>query len=279
MQIPILTYHHILSPDAMDREILNSPFVISTDQFQKQMKFLYLNQYKVINFDRLHKLLNNGNNHQFKQTWSKFVLITFDDGWKDNYEYAFPILKSFGFAATFFVITGKIGLQEFLSWDELAEMHKDGMQIESHTHSHNPLELLPDSKIQWELEHSKALLEDHLYKKVRFISFPHGSYNQKVIGAAKDSRYIACGTSNTGYIKRSSQLHVLPRIMIRKHYGISEFKKFCECRIGYIMKSMFIQRTKNRFKDIIGLKNYMILHSKIYHTRMPDFEIVEEKKL
>jgi len=279
MQIPILTYHHVLSPDAASGSgTFNSPFVVSPDQFREQMRYLYLENYQVIDFDRLYELLNERGPTPFKQLHSKFILISFDDGWKDNYEYAFPILKSFGFTATFFVVTGKIGSREFMSWNELAEMQEQGMQIESHTHSHYPLELLTDSKIQWELEHSKAVLEDHLNKRVKFVSFPHGSYTQKVISAAKYNRYGACGTSNPGYVKPSSLPYTLPRIMIRKHYGISEFRKFCECRIGHILKSVFIQQTKNRFKDIIGLENYMTLHSKIYHTRMPDFEIIEGEK-
>lgn len=279
MQIPILTYHHVLPPDAAgDSEILNSPFVVSTGQFREQMRYLYLENYQVINLDGLYKFLKNGNGNQLKQVHSKFILITFDDGWKDNYEYAFPILKSFGFTATFFVITGKIGSWEFMSWNELAEMQEQGMHIESHTHSHHPLELLPDSKIQWELAHSRAILEGRLNKNVKFVSFPHGSYNKNVLNAAASNCYYACGTSNLGYVKPSSRLHALPRIMLRKHHNIAEFKKFCECRTGHILKSVLIQQAKNRVKDIIGLKNYMILHSKIYRTRMPDFEILEGEK-
>ena len=218
-KIPILAYHHVLPANAkVDESILNSPFTISDSEFYKQMLFLSQKGYTPISLDLLI--------HQKEKQAHKWpIVITFDDGWIDNFEYAFPILKSFNVPATFFVITSYIDSAGCMSREQLLEIQQSGMQIESHAHTHTPLELLSNAEMQWEVTHSKKLLEKNLESQVKFISFPHGSYNKTVLQAAKNSDYLGCGTSNFGYAVTSSQMYKLPRILIRKNHDISQFAK------------------------------------------------------
>ena len=178
IKVPILAYHHVLPANAkVDESILNSPFTISDSEFYKQMLFLSQSGYKPISLNQLLRTTNEKLQNKFDH--NKLIVITFDDGWVDNFEYAFPILKSFNIPATFFVITSYIGSAGCMSQDQLLAMQQSGMQIESHAHTHTPLELLSNSEIQWEVTHSKKLLEKNLEKQVKFMSFPHGSYNKK----------------------------------------------------------------------------------------------------
>lgn len=253
MKIPILAYHHVLPANAkVDESILNSPFTISDSEFYKQMLFLSQNGYAPINLDQLIQ-------PKEQQVHKRPIVITFDDGWVDNFEVAFPILKSFNVWATFFIITSYIDSAGCMSREQLLEMQRSGMQIESHAHTHTPLELLSNAEMQWEVTHSKKVLEKNIEGQVNFISFPHGSYNKTVIQAVKNADYLGCSTSNFGYAV--SQMYKLPRILIRKNNDISQFVRFVEGSTLTFLKGNIIQKSKGLIKNLVGLERYQNLYN------------------
>ncbi len=260
IKIPILAYHHVLPANAkVDENILNSPFTISDSEFYKQMLFLSQSGYKPISLNQLLRTTNEKLQNKFDH--NKLIVITFDDGWIDNYQYAVPTLRSFNFSATFFVITSYVDSAGCMSVEQLLEIQQAGLQIESHAHTHTPLEMLSNSEMQWELTHSKDLLEKHLEKDVRFISFPHGSYNKGVLEAAENIGYLGCATSNFGYATSSSKNYEKPRILMRKNYHISEFAKIVEGSKLASIKGKLIQHSKNLIKKTIGMERYQNLYS------------------
>ncbi len=262
MALPIFGYHHVLPSNAeVDAEVLNSPFMLSRRDFYHQMAHLAQQDFRAMLLDDLLKLQNGGVSQQ-----EKHVAITFDDGWADNYQHAFPILESFDLRATFFVITSRIDTAGYLSWDELRQMQQAGMEIQSHTHSHVPLELLTAVEVEMELRLSKEILEDRLERPVTFISFPHGSYTQQVIAATKRAGYLACGTSNVGYFGVQSSLFELPRNLIRKNEDIGDFRRLCVVDRPLIFRRQVAYRSKALLKDVIGLESYMNLHRRFYKT-------------
>lgn len=120
------------------------------------------------------------------------VAITFDDGYADNYEYAFPLLQKYGIPATFFVTVGllekdpkvierfqvlrRASLEDIapLTWSQVREMRKAGMEIGSHTWSHPNLAWLKLVEARQELVHSKEVLEERLGEKVSLLAYPFG---------------------------------------------------------------------------------------------------------
>ena len=139
--------------------------------FENQIRFLSSVGYKSLLPEEAQGLSGDG----------KYIIITFDDGLKGNYRYAFPILRKYGFKATIFVAVDKIGAEDFMNWEELYRLLKEGISIQSHTMSHRPLQNLNNKEIYEELYTSKRTIEEKLNTKVHAISLPHGSYNQKVI--------------------------------------------------------------------------------------------------
>lgn len=259
LNIPILAYHHVLPANArIDESIKRSPFTVSDSQFYNQMLFLSQNGYQPISFESFLKTLYTSG-HWRDDT--RPIVITFDDGWADNFEHAFPVLKSFKFPATFFVITSYVGSAGCMSWSQLLEMQTEKMQIESHTHTHSPLALLSNIEMQWELTHSRNLLEERLGKQVNLVSFPHGAYNNKVLKAAYNAGYSACGTSNFGYACTASKIYELPRILIRKNNNISQFARLCEGSQFTFLKGRMLQKSKDLVKDAIGLERYQNLYN------------------
>lgn len=128
------------------------------------------------------------------------VVITFDDGDKSVYDYAFPILKRYGLRAVVFLIVNYIGKDDFwdlaliggrsphLSWDEICEMKKWGISFGSHTMNHRNLTKLADHEIEYELSESKRILESKI-GSVKCISYPFNRVNRHVVECAKRAGY------------------------------------------------------------------------------------------
>lgn len=127
------------------------------------------------------------------------VFLTFDDGYLDNYAAAFPLLKSYGMTASFFIITSRMGQPGRMTASQIMEMSAAGMYIGSHTVSHRPLATLAKWENTLELEKSKACLEDLLGKEVGVIAYPYGSYNDDTLAAAREAGYWAGFTVRRGW--------------------------------------------------------------------------------
>ena len=199
--IPVLNYHKI---DDMEISLSVTPA-----DFAAQMKYLADNGFSVIGIDDFYAGITGE-----KALPKNPVLITFDDGYKDNYTNAYPILKKYGFKATVFVISDFVGLKNYMTWDELREMSANGIDIESHTATHNSLTDLTDEQLKRELEESKKKLESELKTEINFLAYPTGAYNLHIAGLVKDAGYKAAFTVKYGNADNDSNLYALERVPI-----------------------------------------------------------------
>ncbi|HYH01486.1 MAG TPA: polysaccharide deacetylase family protein, partial [Bacillota bacterium] len=175
--VPIVTYHRVL-------EIPSNELDITPARLEEHFRFFRENGYHPITASQL-------------LDWQKYpdmlpdkpLVITFDDGPKSNYTKVFPLLKKFGWAATFFVYPKVIAEQSVtqLTWEELQEMAAAGMDIQSHTLTHPYLSKVSASGSEnyfiWldrELRESKRIIETRLHRKVDLLAYPYGWYNQLV---------------------------------------------------------------------------------------------------
>ena len=126
------------------------------------------------------------------------VAITFDDGYLDNYRYAFPLLRELGFPAAFFVNPDEVGKEGFMTWDMLREMAAvPGIEIGSHALEHKPLADMPEKEAWISLVASKKMLEEKLGREVKAISYPCGSFSENILGMARGAGYqYGCAASH-----------------------------------------------------------------------------------
>ena len=194
----------------------------------------------------------------------KSLVITFDDGWADNYTNMFPILKEYDLTATIFVITGFIGQSNYMDWNQLREMSEAGISIQSHTASHKPLAQLSKAEIEYEIETSKKTIEDALGEKVSFLSLPHGVFNDKVLKIAQDAGYQAVCTSDPGYSHEYKNLPVMKRINISDQFQMGTFNKILEKNEAVIFPMLLSKKVKNMAKKVVGYDLYRRFYNRRY---------------
>jgi len=208
-RVPIL-YYHCVSDKIFGLEEL----FVSPGEFAKQMKFLQDNNYNVITFADLDKIASIKNP----------VLITFDDGYENNYLEAYPILKKYGFPATIFINTNSLNQKNKLKESQVKKM-RDLISFQSHTLSHANLTQLSNSALESELSASKKVLERLTGQKVNVLAYPHGAYNKRVIFAAK--KYYQYAVTNKGglYNTISSDKYTIRRVYIPRDLKIEGFAR------------------------------------------------------
>lgn len=151
------------------------------------------------------------------------VSITFDDGYKDNFRNAFPVLRKYGFAGTIFITAKFInetehGNPDYLNWDEITEMRRSGVfTFECHSLSHKNLALLNKSELVNEIKGAKDILEDRLNESISTFAYPYGwqnSFNQKVIDAVKEAGFLSSFTGIYGENTKHTDPFRLKRLRV-----------------------------------------------------------------
>ena len=182
----ILVYHSIL-PYYPSETKKQRDYDVEPETFQKQIRWMKDNGYHIVSFDALVARIRGG-----AALPDRPVVITLDDAWENQYEYAFPILKQEGVTATFFVFSNAIGHKHFFSWVELAELAAAGMTIGGHSKSHPFLFKIHDAAaLDEEVSTSKNILEKHLGKPITIFAYPFGRYTDENIAAVKRAGYLA----------------------------------------------------------------------------------------
>lgn len=204
-QIPVLVYHRV--------GYTKDNFTVTPERFTNDLEVLQQYGYCTISLEQIQTFLSDPS----MEFPDKPILITFDDGYRDNFDNAYPILKQHGMIATFFIITDKLWTEDRLSPERIVEMALGGMSFGSHTVSHRRLGELTWAEIQDELVISKAILEGILGRPVNAIAYPQGSYNDNVLVIAQNAGYITGFTVREGVCYKDSPDLELRRIPIFKY--------------------------------------------------------------
>ncbi|MCC9077529.1 polysaccharide deacetylase family protein [Litorilinea aerophila] len=211
VRVPILMYHYISVPPP-GADIYRQDLSVKPEDFAAHLDAIQEAGYTTISLYDLIAHLTQG-----APLPEKPVILTFDDGYRDNYENAFPRLRERGMIATFFVVTDFIDEQrpEYLTWDMAREMYAAGMSIESHGRNHISLKGKDDDYLVWQALGSLETIEYELGVRPRFVSYPAGDYDQRTIDIFRSANYWAGLTTIQGATHRSDNLFELRRVRVR----------------------------------------------------------------
>lgn len=220
-RVSILMYHSI-----GDNEVL---FTVTPADFERQMAYLRSCQYRVIFLSQLVEKLSKR-----QKLADKTVVLTFDDGYLDNYINAWAILKKYRFPATIFLPTAYIGGSinnsqnipiKVLEERQIREMVGSGLvEFGSHTHTHPRLENLTEEEFVNEVRQSQEIIGGLTGQKCHLFSYPKGFFKKELTGMLRNSGLIAAVTVKEGLVLSGDDLFTLKRNFIYSAGGLSQFK-------------------------------------------------------
>jgi peptidoglycan/xylan/chitin deacetylase (PgdA/CDA1 family) len=220
-----MLYYHSIS----DAPVRSS---VSPDAFARQVEYLVGGGYRLLSLSEAARRLASG-----APLPDHGVVITLDDGFRDNYENAFPILRRFGVPASIFLTVSYIGSDrlptltrtEFvprpLDWEQVGEMHAHGIEFGSHTLTHPMLSAIPLGEVRREVAESKRVIEDRLGTPVRFFCYPRGDFNAGVRSIVREEGYVAACTTRPGTNYPGADPFVLKRTYVGRHDTATEFAR------------------------------------------------------
>jgi len=214
--VPILMYHYIRDYHvASDPEGIN--LSVAPALFAQQMQYLATHGYTPITLDMLAAIFAGK-----ARAPAKPIVLTFDDGYKDFFTAAFPILKQHHFHAVSFVITGFVGEHRYLSWKNIKEMQASGLiAFESHTVHHTYLPAVSYQQALDEVVTSKKILERETGAPVNFIAYPDGATDATVESAVQKAGYI--GALSEVFGKATAISLDMPRVRIPGGISLADF--------------------------------------------------------
>jgi peptidoglycan/xylan/chitin deacetylase (PgdA/CDA1 family) len=202
--VPILIYHAIRPYVEADTPAVRR-YIATPQTLEEEFAWLKENGYASITFDELVNHIQNG-----ASLPPKPVIISFDDDWEGQYRYALPLLKKYGYTATFYIWVIVVGRNHHMSWNEIKELSRNGMQLGCHTITHPYLtRIRSDEVLQHELAGARQDIEAHAGVAVTTLAYPFGQYNERVVAAAKAAGFTSARSTWPGVVHSREGLYSL----------------------------------------------------------------------
>jgi peptidoglycan/xylan/chitin deacetylase (PgdA/CDA1 family) len=229
-QIPILMYHWFRHADEPSRS--RSPQLeITPERFDRQLTLLRKRRYRTV---PLSEALDPSETHRLAE---RRVVITFDDGTADFWDHARPALERHGFRATLFVVSGRVGgestwdqalgepARPLMSWEQIAQLHRDGHEIGSHTHTHRPFTEIDDDEVRDEALRSRETLGERLGVAPEFLAYPRGFHEERHKEIVRSAGYTgACAVVLKWGDLRRADPYALKRMTVKGDESLLRFR-------------------------------------------------------
>ena len=257
ISVPILTYHQV-SPR---QHPLFRKYSVTPQAFAAQMTWLAWAGYRPMTLGAV-LAARRGQGILPRRP----VIITFDDGFQDCWDYAVPVLRARGFSALFFLVAGLMGRQStwllhekgvqfpLMDWTTARGLLAEGLECGAHSMSHPRLAQLPAAECRRELGESRRILEDGLGHEVVHLAYPFGSYDERVREIAADVGYQAACSVRIGLSSPDDDTLALHRVPVSGAEGLADF--ICRVRTGRALTEVLRMRTTRtwgRVRRLAGL--------------------------
>jgi len=209
--VPVLMYHSINVEDNI--------LCVSPGDLEKQLDYLVSEGYHTVTVKHL---LAAAEERAALPT--KPIVITFDDGYRNNYTVAYPMLKARGMVATIYVFTEKVGTPNGMTAAELREMASYGIEIGSHTRHHLDLRTMNDQGLTDEIVNSRKILAEMLQGPVETFCYPAGKYSLPATQKVQSAAYQGAVTTQPGVMTDLSERWLIPRIRVNGNKDLEHFK-------------------------------------------------------
>jgi peptidoglycan/xylan/chitin deacetylase (PgdA/CDA1 family) len=205
--------YHYLSQPPPGADIYRRDLSVTPERFESHLAYLRDNGYHVVSLDDLLYAMTRGN-----PLPEKPVILTFDDGYEDNYTNAFPLLKKYGMAAHFFIITDLVNESRagYMTWPQIEEMAAAGQRFGAHGRNHDR-ELRGQSVdyLVWQALGGAEAIQEHLGYHPRWVAYPSGAFDSLTMAVFKSAGYWGGLSTAPGATHAPDTLFQLSRIRVR----------------------------------------------------------------
>ncbi len=219
LKAPILMYHYIsVPPEGADEYRIR--LSVSPARFREQMAYLAANGFTAIDLYDLSRAITNK-----QELPEKPVIITLDDGYRDNYENAFPILQEFGLKATISLATQFLddGHPDYLTWEMVEEMAAAGIRFEPHSKTHADLSGQSRDYLIYQILGSRETIAAHVGYTPRFFVYPSGRYDADTIRILQELDFWGALTTWSGKWHGFTGRFEWTRLRVRNNTYLPEF--------------------------------------------------------
>jgi peptidoglycan/xylan/chitin deacetylase (PgdA/CDA1 family) len=206
--VPILIFHSIRPYVQSDTRAARR-YIATPETLEQELAYLRDSGYTSITFDTLVDHITKSS-----PLPPKPVIISFDDDWQSQYVYAVPLLKKYGFTATFYIWVAVVGMKHHMTWDEVRALSAAGMQIGCHTITHPYLtRVQKDETLRREIMGAKRIIEERVGVPVTSIAYPFGQYNERVVAMVKEAGFASARSTWPGVIHSQEGLYSLTGLL------------------------------------------------------------------
>lgn len=206
--IPVLMYHRV-DPQLTAHDPITVSLTVMAATFEAELGLLRANGYQSMTLDALRDALD-----RHVSLPAHRVVLTFDDGYEDNYTVVFPLLHRYGFVGAFFVVTTSVGTRDHLTPAQIREMAEAGMEIQSHGVHHVDFSRLSLAQARSELVQSRKTIEGWTGHPVMFFAYPAGRYSAALERLLATLGYRGALTERPGFVSPGSPPYLLERVRI-----------------------------------------------------------------
>lgn len=213
LAFPVVVMYHRVDV-AAPTDVISQKLTVSPAQFAQELRSINRLGLHTIGIDELaHYLVA-------RESPARAVLLTFDDGYSDQFRYAFPILQRFGDRATFFVNVGTIGTPGHLTWQDVETMSKAGMSIECHGVDHSDLALLGVAAQTYQIDECVRRLSARLEGAVLAYAYPSGDFDARTVVVERHAGLLFGFTTDPRFQTDVQSPYEVTRIRVKS--GMSE---------------------------------------------------------
>ncbi len=224
--LPIFNYHHIgvRAEPAGHRRLW-----VPLNRFEEHLGFLAQEGYRCLSLRDCIPYLTGE-----RPIPSRVAVLTFDDGYTNFYEHAFPVIRKYGFSASVYIVTGEVGgssrwdkswESSLMGWEEIASLSREGIEFGSHTVSHPYLSRLPHERAHEELVRSRCILEDRLGIPVRTFAYPYGDVNAMAEDYVAEAGFDLACSSDRGNLHTPDSRFRLTRVPMDGFITITRLRR------------------------------------------------------
>ncbi len=227
LAFPVVVMYHRVDVRAPN-DLISQKLTVSPAQFAGELRSLHRMGFHTIGIAEL------AHDMTTRQPPARAVLITFDDGYSDQFRYAFPILQHFGDRATFFVNVGTIGTPRHLTWRDVNAMSKAGMSIECHGVDHVDLASLDVTEQTYQIERCVRVVGAHLQGAVLAYAYPSGYFDAQTIDLERRAGLLFGFTTDPKLRRNALSPYELTRIRVMNGMDEARFAELLERTHNYV---------------------------------------------